>query len=406
MSSKIVVIGTGFAGVWGALSAQRLIKQRDSQHRIQVMAVSPSPRLDIRVRFYEAHASTMTHELGRLFEAAGIVHVPGYVETVDTENQTIEVSSVDGKQTIAYDRLVLAAGSQLVQPAAISGLREHAFNIDSLGAASKLEARLKALASLPPSHGRDTVVVCGGGYTGIELAAELPGLLKHIRQPRIIIVERAEEIGPELGAGPKPEILKALRELGIEIKLGSAVTSVNEDGVCLASGQFLEARTVVWTAGLKATGLTQYIPGAKDGFGRLHVNQELQVSDCNNVFVAGDAACAKADDQGHASFMTCQHALPQGRTAGYNAAADLLGLPMLQYSQPLYVCCIDLGSQGAIFTSGWDMQVKYSGAVAKQSKRYINQKVLYPPTDADEALRVSDPTIPSEGRGMPFGEGR
>jgi NADH dehydrogenase FAD-containing subunit len=391
MSLGIVVIGTGFAGVWSALAAQRLINEHNQQQSLKVIAVSPLPSLDIRVRFYEARASTMKHDIGPLYVAAGILHIQGYVDSINTDKQTVQIASPDGTKEVPYDRLVLAAGSQLVQPVGIPGLNKYAFNIDTLEAASKLEVHLASLPSSTPSIGHATVVVCGGGYTGIELAAELPGLLKHVHHPRIIIVEKANEIGPELGASTKPGILKALQDLDIEIKLGSPVTSVDKNGVALASGERIEAQTVVWTAGLKASGLTKHIGGTRDALGRLHVNRHLEVPECRNVYVAGDAACAAVDDQGHTSFMTCQQAIPQGRIAGYNAAADLLGVPMLLYSQPLYVCCIDLGSQGAIFTSGWDMQVKYSGAAAKQSKRYVNQKVLCPPTDVKEALRVSDP---------------
>jgi NADH dehydrogenase FAD-containing subunit len=392
MPSKIVIVGAGFAGVWSGLSAQRLINLRNKEQDIEVLVIAPEPWLTMRPRLYEANASTMKQPLAPLFKAAGIGFLQGSVETIDTKSQTVHVRSSSGNASdIGFDRLILAAGSAVVRPKSVAGLHRYAFDIDSLAAATKLEAHLKSLEFLPVSKSRNTVVVCGGGFTGIELAAELPNLLKHITNPHIVLVESAPDVGPELGPGPRPTIMKALESLGVEFKLGAAVTAVDSNGVQLSSGEHIDAMTVVWTAGMRATQLTQQIPGTKDTLSRLYVDQDLRVPGCEHVFATGDAAHAVADAKGHVALMSCQHANVLGRFSGHNAAADLLGEPTAAYSQPGYGTCLDLGSWGALLAHGWDRDVKITGQVAKQVKKYINQKAIVPPQDAKEAIEAAGP---------------
>jgi NADH dehydrogenase len=90
-------------------------------------------------------------------------------------------------------------------------------------------------------------------------------------------------------------------------------------------------------------------------------------------------------------LQSCQHALRMGRFAGENAARDLLGRPRLHYAHERYVTCLDLGRAGAVFTEGWQRQVRVTGAEAKSIKQRINRQVIVPPgqASADELLALS-----------------
>lgn len=392
MSSKIIIIGTGFAGVWSALAAKRLINFTSKDADIEVLVISPEPSLVIRPRLYEANASSMAHCLTPLFESAGIKFIQGTVKTIITETRTVTIQSAAGlESSIGYDRLILAAGSSVVRPRDITGIEQHAFDTDSLHSAMKLEAHIKSLSSLPATPARDTVVVCGAGFTGIELATELPKRLTHIPNSRIVLVGNADQVGPVLGPGPRPIINQALKDLGVEVKLGTAVVAIDADGVTLASGEHIESKTAIWTAGVRATSLTQQIAGSKDGHCRLEVDRYLRVPSVGDVFATGDAAAALADTEGHYALMSCQHALQLGRVSGHNAAADILGEPLIEYTQAAYTCCLDLGSYGAVVSEGWEREVKLTGDSAKRVKGFINQKLIYPPGDAEEALVAANP---------------
>ncbi|KAK1985393.1 hypothetical protein LZ30DRAFT_708565 [Colletotrichum cereale] len=395
MSRTIVIIGAGFAGVWSALSAKRLINLSNQGEAIDIIVIAPEPHLVIRPRLYESNPSSFKHPLLALFESTGVRFLQGTAETIDTQAHVVHVRSPTGVESdVSFDRLILAAGSSVVRPQSVAGLQQHAFDIDTLESAVKLEAHLEGLASRPSSFARDTVVVCGAGFTGIELATELPKRLKHLSRPRVILVETADQVGPELGPEPRPVITEALEGLTIEVRLGSAVVAVDSQSVSLVSGERIETLTAVWTAGMRATPLTHQIPGARDKLSRIQVNHYLRSLSSEHVFVTGDAAYASADDEGHHALMSCQHALQLGRVSGYNAAADLISEPLLEYSQEAYRCCLDLGSWGAVVTGGWERKVDMRGDLAKQVKSYINQKLICPPYDAQEALQAADPAGP------------
>lgn len=301
------------------------------------------------------------------------------------------------QSTVSYDRLIMAAVSRLVRPS-IAGLNEHAFSVDRIEEAVQLDQHLQGLAKLPPSAARNTVVVCGAGFTGIEVAAELPARLRAIlgedADVRVVVVERADAVGPDLGPGPRPIITEALQELGVETKLGAAVTEIDAGGVTTASGERIETLTAVWTGGMAANVLAQQIPGEKDRLGRLYADRNLRVASTPDVFATGDTASADTgDDHHHHALMSCQHANILGRTAGNNAAADLLDSPLTPYSQEVYGTCLDLGPAGAVVTSGWDRKVVLKGEEAKKVKQWINGVLIYPPkADAEEALARADPT--------------
>ena len=405
MTQSIVIIGAGFAGVWSALSARRLLAlhldKNPAAADIQVVLVAPEPQLVIRPRLYEADPASLAVPLTDLFGAAGVRFVQGSVETIRTEQKEVIIIGPTGAEsTLPYDRLVLAAGSSLVRPP-VPGLGEHAFNVDQLSAAVELEAHLQGLKSQPPSPARNTVIVCGAGFTGIELATELPARLRSIlgveTETKVLLVSQGEQVGDTLGPGPRPVISQALKELGIETKLGVRITAIDADGITTHTGERIEAMTTIWTAGVAATKLTQQIPGTKDALGRLHVDQDLRLPSDGDIFVAGDAACAPTGAPGHASMMSCQHAMPLGRAAGNNAAADLLGIPASPYSQPTYVTCLDLGDYGAVFTHGWERKMVFSGAMAKRIKTYINQSLIYPPegSDPSKIFDAAKPVQPS-----------
>ncbi|KAJ5769520.1 hypothetical protein N7520_004079 [Penicillium odoratum] len=392
--ARIVIIGAGFAGVWSALSAKRLATLVNKESSLEIQVIAPEPSLVMRPRLYEANPSRMTHPLGPLFKEAGVSFLQGIVQSIDTKTNTIQARSIEGvESTVQYDRLILAAGSSVVRPRGITGIEQNAFDVDSLASAEKLDAHIQSLASLPESPSRDTIVVCGAGFTGIEAATELPKRLTHLRNTRVILVGNADHVGPDLGP-PRPVITEALTELGVELRLGSAVTAIDSDGVTLASGEQIETKTVIWTAGVRATPLTQQIPSERDPLNRLRVDQHLRVSFVNNVFATGDAACALADTQGHYALMSCQHALQLGRVSGHNAAADLLGEPLTDYQQASYNCCLDLGAWGSVICAGWEKEVSLTGFEAKKVKCYINQKLIYPPAKWEQALTLANPVGP------------
>ncbi len=397
MAKRILVVGAGFAGMWSALGAARALngaKQNDGS--VEIVVIAPQPNLEIRPRLYARPVDDMKAPLAAVFDAVGVRFQPGWVQAIRTGTQEVDVIDAAGVlSTLSYDRLVLAAGSRVFLPP-VAGLREHAWSVDQFDEAVELEQHLQSLASLPATRARNTVVVVGGGFTGIETAAEMPSRLRGVFGPEadvhVIVIERADAIGPDLGPGPRPVIEKALLAQGVSWKVGAAAEVIDANGVVTSSGERIDALTVIWTAGLRATSLTEQIPGQRDAVGRLHVDCVLQVIGVKNVFAAGDAARAATDDAGNFALMSCQHAMALGRSAGYNVVADLLALPKISYRQPRYVTCLDLGPWGAVYTEGWQREVQSEGLEAKALKLQINTELIYPPRpDREEIWIAADP---------------
>lgn len=380
--------------MWSALAAARVLDMHQRSD-IEVVLVAPQPELHVRPRLYEEAPHTMRAPLTELLDAVGVQFLQGSVEAIDAQQQQVVVKTQGQEARLSYDRLVLAAGSKLFRPD-IPGLDQHAFSVDQVDEAAALDAHIQGLHTQPDTEARRTLVVVGGGFTGIETAAEMPARLRAAlgadAQVNVVIVERNSDIGPDLGPGPRPVIQQALAELGVTAVLGAGVTAIDAHGLVTSTGQRIDASTIVWTAGARANALTAQVPGERDAYGRLHVDENLRMKAAPTIYATGDVAYAATDDQGNVAMMSCQHAMNLGRSAGHNVASDLLGLAPIPYSQPKYVTCLDLGPWGAVYTEGWERTVKLVGAEAKALKHKINSEWIYPPSaNRAEALASADP---------------
>jgi NADH dehydrogenase len=386
MSAKhILVLGGGFAGLWSAVGAVRKLDELGyGPDTVEVTLVNRDAFHNIRVRNYEVDLTAVRVPLDDVLGPVGVRRVEGDVSDIDLAGQTVTVMTTSGQQVLAYDRLVVALGSQLVRPN-VPGLAEYGFDVDTYAGAARLQAHLQALPNVPASPGQWTVVVVGAGLTGIEVATEMPGKLRtvlaqaNMTQPcRVILADHQPWIGSDMGTDARPVIAEALAALGIETRVGLEITAIEPAGVRLRSGEAIPAATVVWCAGMRANPLTRLFPVVHDRFGRIPVDACMRVKGMPDVFAAGDAAWAMMDDH-HASVMSCQHGRPMGRFAGHNVVCDLFGLPMLPLRIPWYVTVLDLGAWGAVYTEGWDRQVVTTGQAAKQTKQMINCQRIYPP---------------------------
>jgi NADH:ubiquinone reductase (H+-translocating) len=405
---NVVVLGSGFAGLWAAVGAARRL---DELHvpacDVGVTVTSSRPFHDIRVRNYEPDLTACRIPLSTVLEPVGVAHIAADVMAIDTAARTVVFSGPGGFGTQDYDRLVFALGSSVARPD-LPGLREFGFDIDTYDQAIRLSRHLASLADSPTTPGAATAVVVGAGLTGIEAACELPGRLAELLsgrdgcRPRVLLIDHNRFVGSDMGDSARPLIEAALASNGVEALTGVGVTALDAEGVTLSTGQRVAASTVVWCAGMRANALTALFGIELDRLGRLPVDDYLRVVGVPGVFAAGDVAAAKMDDQ-HLSVMSCQHGRPMGRYAGYNVVSDLLGEPMLALRIPWYVTVLDLGPAGALYTEGWDRQVVAHGAPAKATKRVINTERIYPPLDGDRAkiLAAAAPELqarPARGR--------
>lgn len=371
---SIVIVGGGFAGVHAAIGAVATLG--GAQHRVSVELVNPSPFQTIKPRLYERDLSGVQVPLADILDPVGVMRHEATVIGIDTEKRRL---SLDNGSTLGYDQLVIAAGSRLELPAA-----PNVYCTDSFEQATELR---HAVEEWRDRQGRFRAVVVGGGFTGMEVAAELAA------DAQVTLVSSGG-VAPGYGEKARDAIQKALSTLGVTISVGTA-DEVLDGAVLLTDGTRIEAELVVWAAGPRANPLTRQIPADRDQLGRLLVDDYLRV--IPGVWAAGDSANAKVSDAHHA-VMSCQHATPQGRRAGQNAAAAVLGHRPRRYRQPAYLTCLALGQFGAVLTSGFDRnRVLASAQDAAQVKRAVNHGLLYPRGHTREQLLKSGTPAPPSG---------
>ena len=389
---NLLIIGGGYAGLWAAMAAARRAEEAGGE--LQIRLLSKDAYLTHRPRLYEANPQDMRTPLGPVLEPIGVELALGEVTAIDPAEKRVRATGADGGAVEhGYDGLVLAAGSVLKSPPMdIAGAQT--WCVDDYDSAVALDRHLQARMSTDSEiSGADpeTVMIIGAGFTGIELAAEMRtrlaahGDADRAGRARVILLDAAATVSEDLGPGPRPHILAALQTAGVELRLKTPVRRIEGDQVSLDDGTQITCQTVIVTTGAKANPLAEGFGLATDPSGRLFVDENLCVKGLANIHAAGDIAHAMTDDS-HAALMSCQHAMPMGKAAGYNAAAALLNLPALPYQQARYVTCLDLGPWGAVFSNGWERKVELIKDEAKARKQFVMTQVIYPPTKDRAAI--------------------
>jgi NADH dehydrogenase len=380
---KIVIIGGGFAGLWAAFSAMRLIKLEGLEQKVTITLISKDPYHGLRPRYYESDLEATRISLAALLKPLDINLVIGDVAAIHSASQQVLLKT---EISYPYDKLILATGSGLHLPV-IPGLKEYAFNVDTYADAKKLQDHIAAL-SLEKVEGQYTVVVIGGSFTGIEIATELRDRLNNLKtegKGRVIVIDRsklASRFSPEVQA----VVNSAFKDMAIETISGVEAAIIAKDHIVLNTGDIIKTQTVVWAGGMKSSALTMQFELELDSLGRLPVDRFLRVQGVDNCFAAGDVAAATTDGV-HSALLSCQHAMPQGRFAGNNAVAELFDKELLMYEQPKYVTSLDLGSWGALYAEGWEQRVVKTKEAAKAIKLFINHERIYPPF-ADKDMKL------------------
>ncbi len=384
---QLVILGGGHAGSSAALAAANHLAQLMKENEFVITLVDKSSNLTIRPRLYEYELEKTQVALKSFLEPIGVKVLTSEVRDIDIQKQEILLND----QKISYDALIVALGSQLIQTS-VPGL-EHSYNIDTFAAASQFRKAL--VHNLLTNNKPCRIAILGAGITGLELATELPLTVRKIAQeykrdvpnPTIYLLDR-HVATRNAGLSIEEVVKKALEMAQVECINQASINKIEDQRIIYNGTEFLEVDLIVSTLGLKANNITNHFPFSKDQQGRVNVNQYLQVQEQKNCFFAGDIAHAYPAPE-HASIMSCQQGRPQGRYAGYNAVSFLLNEPLVIYSQPNYVTCIDLGEFGAVYTEGWERSLAKSGLDAKKIKQHINQDRIYPPNSTDKRVLLN-----------------
>jgi len=245
---------------------------------------------------------------------------------------------------IAWNRLVLALGSR-PNDFAIPGLAERTLSLYSASDAEQVWTAVVdalAAAAAEPERQRSlaTVVVGGGGATGVELAGELAEMLPMVASshglPADVPSVQLVEAGPTILAGSSPQLIdkasKILSDLGVQVRTNATVAAATEEGFRLADGELVEGGVFVWAGGLKAPDVVVHSGLLTGHNGRVKVDQYLRALDHPDVYVAGDLASVVDPRTGHVLPPLAQVALEEGETVARNIDAELRGKPLEEFT--------------------------------------------------------------------------
>lgn len=397
---QLLIIGGGYAGFWSALSAIRQSRVILKSEELEVTLINTDNYFTMRPRLYEVSLEGLRVELEKYLKPLGIHQIIGKAEIIAPENNQVVVATDHGTRVLDYDYLILAAGSAL-KAVNIPGI-ENTFNIDTYNAAERLEQHVIELAKRNfEKHGDDTFVVVGGGLTGLEAATsiedkalKMQGIYStQSKKITVILIERNPDLGSYYSSEAQAFLKETIKSKNILTITNAEVLNIEPSGIELTEDSKIKTSTVIWTAGMMASPLTTFFKGERDTLNRIVVDQYLKLSSYNNVIIAGDVANVKVGI-GQTAVMSCQFSQWQGRWAGHNAVNELFGEELKPYIQEGYNTCLDLGSDTALITDGWDRILHKTGSEAKKVKTWICTDLIYPSDDPLEALEESYPKIP------------
>lgn len=260
-------------------------------------------------------------------------------EVVDVDWEAREVL-LEGQPPLGFDHLVVAAGST-ANFFGIPGAAEHGYPLYALADATALRnhvlERFEATDadSALLDDGALTVVVVGGGPTGVEVAGALAELFSQVlrkdfgglevARARVVLVEMAESLLANFSEGSRWHALDALRARGVEVRLGETVSEVTASRVELSSGEAIAAHTLVWAAGVGASPLAARLGVPVGRGGRIDVDADLSIPGRADAYAIGDVANIPGRDG------PLPQLAPVAQQSGRHAARQILrridGLP-------------------------------------------------------------------------------
>ena len=323
-----LVIGGGFAGAYVA----RLLGKRGAT------IVNPDNFMLYTPLLPEAAAGTLEprHVVVPLRQMCPHAELLlGRVVSRDASAKSVIAETLGGTFEIGYERLVVALGA-VPRTFPVPGLAEFGHGFKDVADAIALRNHLlrsleSAAARLDPEEAERDLgfVFVGAGYAGVEALAELEDLardavrrsyptLRQVRQ-RWVLVDAAPRILADIPQKLGEYTHRYLERRGIEIHVGTTLTSFDEREAVLSDGIRIPARTLVWAAGVRASPDLERLGLPLDERGRVLVDPTLQVTGSDDTWALGDgAAVPNARTPGRVDPPTCQHALRQARRLAKN----------------------------------------------------------------------------------------
>lgn len=301
----VVIIGAGFAGVRAAQAFKDapvnvVLIDRRNYHVFQPLLY--------QIAMATLNPGDVAYPVRGLLQGQNNIDFKvAEVEKVDFANKKVETSHGD----VTYDYLIVAAGS-MTNYFGMQSIEENAFGLKNLEDAVRLRNHIltvvdQAVQEQDAAKRRAllTFVIVGGGPTGVESAGALSELMQHVitkdytnfnvSEVSIILMEAIDNLLTVMPQKLRDATAQKLRAKGVEVRFGAKVVGYDGSKVCMHDGEEIPAHTLLWAAGIQASGIVQSLGVELGSFRRAKVTPTLQLADYAEVFVVGDAAHFEQD---------------------------------------------------------------------------------------------------------------
>jgi NADH dehydrogenase len=325
----VTVVGGGFAGL---RAVRRLAAEPVDVTLVDRHNYNTFQPLLYQVATAGLDEGGVAHTIRAIFADNRNVEV--LLDTVVGADFTQRVVELESGAALGYDALILAAGAT-TNDFGVSGVADHAFPLYTLSEAIQLRQHILGCfeaAERDPAlvdEGALTCLIVGGGPTGVETAGTMAELFTQVlakgyrradvHRARVVMIEMGTELLATFRPASRQNARKSLADRGVDVRFGERVSEVSRRGVRLASGEELVARTVVWTAGVRANALADRLGLEQSAGGRIVVEPDLSLPDHPDVFVVGDIAAARKGAQ-----QLLPQLAPVAMQAGGHAAEQVM----------------------------------------------------------------------------------
>jgi NADH dehydrogenase FAD-containing subunit len=339
MQHRIVVLGAGYTGATAAGRLARRLHRED----VAITLVNAEPDFVERVRMHQLAVGQdlAPRPFDEMFEGTGVALKQGKVTALDADRRTVTVAALDATgeakgEELEYDTLVYALGSGW-NDQGVPGTAEHAHEIASRPGALRLRERLSGLAA------GESVVVVGGGLTGIEAATEIA----EARPDLAVALAARGGLGDWLSDKGAGHLRTVFDRLGITVHEHAAVTAVEAGHITTGDGTDIPAAVTVWTTGFAVHSIAWATSLEVSGTGQIVVDRTMRSVSHPDVYAVGDAALAMGPGD-KPLRMSCASGVPGAWQAADAIAARLTGgkvpnVPVRYFNQ-----CVSLGRKDGL----------------------------------------------------------